>query len=482
MTKRNKNGFTIVELVVVMAVMAILACVLVPSFSKVIKKAEESAYMQEKQMQVIADSLEKLENKDYLTWSDFEDKVEEKMTDSSDVERIVRDVIDEYVKAKKEGDTGLSDDQICKIVDNAFDGQITVSEVKDIIEEKMAEETVKDESDNDSDNDGNNPAIPNSARPVANQAELGNALKDMSVDHIVLTADVVIDETVVLGRNIILDLGGNKLSMTDNKNNTELNMLEVYSGAEIIVKNGTVSFYAEGDDSTVDSVFFIRDGSEQDRSKLTLENVEVYAGSAGHDETVSVVLVNSYSDVVFENSDFVIPADADAVDASVYSGWSYIIFVNSNAENSTVKMNGGSVKMLGNGYMSFVKTYSTGAAPSVAIEVNRAEIELDIIGKSATGQTVVMDFFNSISSITFNESKLNLDGADDSTDDITGAYLIRRRKGFVGGVSFINTDIALGKLNKNDLLEPTNSVISGTVTVQGGNCDARVEKWLETMK
>ena len=42
----NKKGFTIVELVIVIAVIGILAAVLIPTFSNVIKNAKESAAMQ----------------------------------------------------------------------------------------------------------------------------------------------------------------------------------------------------------------------------------------------------------------------------------------------------------------------------------------------------------------------------------------------------------------------------------------------------
>ncbi len=46
MKNTKKRGFTIVELVIVIAVIAILASVLVPTFSNVVKKAKESAAMQ----------------------------------------------------------------------------------------------------------------------------------------------------------------------------------------------------------------------------------------------------------------------------------------------------------------------------------------------------------------------------------------------------------------------------------------------------
>lgn len=44
--KNNRKGFTIVELVIVIAVIAILATVLVPTFSGIITKANESKVLQ----------------------------------------------------------------------------------------------------------------------------------------------------------------------------------------------------------------------------------------------------------------------------------------------------------------------------------------------------------------------------------------------------------------------------------------------------
>ena len=46
MKRNNKKGFTIVELVIVIAVIAILAGVLIPTFSGIVKKAQESAEVQ----------------------------------------------------------------------------------------------------------------------------------------------------------------------------------------------------------------------------------------------------------------------------------------------------------------------------------------------------------------------------------------------------------------------------------------------------
>ena len=46
MKKMNKKGFTIVELVIVIAVIAILAAVMIPTFGGIIKKANKSAVQQ----------------------------------------------------------------------------------------------------------------------------------------------------------------------------------------------------------------------------------------------------------------------------------------------------------------------------------------------------------------------------------------------------------------------------------------------------
>lgn len=47
MKKSSKKGFTIVELVIVIAVIAILAAVMIPTFSGIITKARESAALQQ---------------------------------------------------------------------------------------------------------------------------------------------------------------------------------------------------------------------------------------------------------------------------------------------------------------------------------------------------------------------------------------------------------------------------------------------------
>ena len=81
---RNKKGFTLVELVIVIAVIAILAGVMIGTFASVVKKAKKSAEQQEmaaaKQEQTANDVIEKLNNSNWLGWEDFEEKLATRLT------------------------------------------------------------------------------------------------------------------------------------------------------------------------------------------------------------------------------------------------------------------------------------------------------------------------------------------------------------------------------------------------------------------
>lgn len=58
MKNNKKKGFTIVELVIVIAVIAILAAVLIPTFSNVVTKANKSAALQEARNAMTNDLVE----------------------------------------------------------------------------------------------------------------------------------------------------------------------------------------------------------------------------------------------------------------------------------------------------------------------------------------------------------------------------------------------------------------------------------------
>ena len=89
MKKLNKKGFTIVELVIVIAVIAILAAVLIPTFSGVIDKANNSAVEQS------AANVYKLYLAENADTEDFEDTLVVKTTVSSKVYYVA------YVNGKR---------------------------------------------------------------------------------------------------------------------------------------------------------------------------------------------------------------------------------------------------------------------------------------------------------------------------------------------------------------------------------------------
>lgn len=59
--KKMKKGFTIMELVIVIAVIAILAAVLIPTFSNITENAKESAAMQEARNELTTYSVDHTE-------------------------------------------------------------------------------------------------------------------------------------------------------------------------------------------------------------------------------------------------------------------------------------------------------------------------------------------------------------------------------------------------------------------------------------
>ena len=148
---RNKKGFTLVELVIVIAVIAILAGVMIGTFASVVKKANESRKAQEmaaaKQEQTANDVIEKLNNSNWLGWEDFEEKLAERLTKAyqdakSDVpvdaiQDAVKGAVAKYFAEHANENTGLTEEQVKYIVEtavakNAYVG-VTEAQVKAII-------------------------------------------------------------------------------------------------------------------------------------------------------------------------------------------------------------------------------------------------------------------------------------------------------------------------------------------------------------
>ena len=153
---KNKKGFTLVELVIVIAVIAILAGVMIGTFASVVKKAKESAKMQEmtaqKQEQIANDIDAKLKNAEWLGWSDFETKLAEAVSkavgtgtwDKDQKENMVaamKEAVDkalaEYAANLGKDNTGLTEEQVKYIVETALDKKsysgVTAEQVKAIV-------------------------------------------------------------------------------------------------------------------------------------------------------------------------------------------------------------------------------------------------------------------------------------------------------------------------------------------------------------
>ena len=152
---RNKKGFTLVELVIVIAVIAILAGVMIGTFASVVKKAKESAKMQEmanqKQQQMIDDIEAKLKDDAWLGWEDFETKLADAMAKNlngfkadvdkdaiaASVKAAVEEAFAKYASSIGTDKTGLTEEQVKYIVETAlaktsYSG-VTEAQIKTII-------------------------------------------------------------------------------------------------------------------------------------------------------------------------------------------------------------------------------------------------------------------------------------------------------------------------------------------------------------
>ena len=132
---KNKKGFTLVELVIVIAVIAILAGVMIGTFASVVKKANESRKAQEmaaaKQEQTANDVIEKLNNSNWLGWEDFEEKLAERLTKAykeGSTTNVPVDALQDAVKGAMAAyyanaqleNTGLTEQQVKTIINDAF--------------------------------------------------------------------------------------------------------------------------------------------------------------------------------------------------------------------------------------------------------------------------------------------------------------------------------------------------------------------------
>ncbi len=185
MKRTNKKGFTIVELVIVIAVIAILAAVLIPTISNVVKKAEESAYLQDRTNKQTEGVIEKIDNPNYMTWEDFEgklksifDKVGNAPTDDT-IKEAISEALADY------NDTNLNEDIVKKIVEKELeeaDKSLTEEDIQKIAD-AVIEQIDSNASAEDNSTVSTEPAISAEESSEISEESSANSSADESSDE-----------------------------------------------------------------------------------------------------------------------------------------------------------------------------------------------------------------------------------------------------------------------------------------------------------
>ena len=289
---RNKKGFTLVELVIVIAVIAILAGVMIGTFASVVKKAKKSAEQQEmaaaKQEQVANDVIEKLNNGSWLGWTDFEEKLAKALADvnpntpaltEASVKAAVAAALNEYAAAHPGTDkpnTGLTEQQVKYIIENALSGQLTAEQVKAIV----------------------NNAVSSTSTLTKSQVQ---AIVDAAVGKTISAKDVkdVVDEVIKANK-----LGTSTLTieqietLINSKNYSTLTDKEVEKIVKELLKNYSVSAVEVGSDKSLADTI----------SNATTTTVAV---KLTNDITEGSVVINKNTVIDLNGHNFTVPFNAN---------------------------------------------------------------------------------------------------------------------------------------------------------------------------
>ena len=219
MRNTNKKGFTIVELVIVVAVIAILAAVLIPTFSGVIAKAKLSA-----------DKKAVQEMNTYIA-----------MEEADSFEKALAALEKNKVNTKNLTPISAEYSFVWNSETNKIELVETKADTKDILESvKEVDVTV-------------------------NTADYFVFAVNNGSKSIKLGADITVDRDIIFeGENITLDLGGKKLTTTVIKNagnpeKEEHAYIRVNAGASVTITNGT--FEGRGVMVNKDGKLTVKDGT-----------------------------------------------------------------------------------------------------------------------------------------------------------------------------------------------------------------------------
>lgn len=143
-TKASK-GFTLVELVIVIAVIAVLAAVSVAVAQNVIRAAETSAENQEMRAdeleQKANDILQKVSRPEWYGWDDIERSLAVFYVDNESETDAIILIIKEHASKISENNTAISEELLLKIIKNSLDGKYRLANEtqKEFIVENVVE-------------------------------------------------------------------------------------------------------------------------------------------------------------------------------------------------------------------------------------------------------------------------------------------------------------------------------------------------------
>ena len=186
MKRTNKRGFTIVELVIVIAVIGILAAVLIPSISNVINSAKDAAYKQDRNTMQTEGAIEQINNPKYMTWYNFEDALKAALANTGsnpsidDIKEEIARAIAEYNKTNidKEGIV----EQIVEKTLEENEKTLTDEEIKEIAD-KVREHFENTSTEESSANSSTTESSVEESSQVSEESSANSSTPESSVEE-----------------------------------------------------------------------------------------------------------------------------------------------------------------------------------------------------------------------------------------------------------------------------------------------------------